>query len=396
MADLTLRLVLDGGDLFPYRRAVSMIAGGSQARTPRMTVVLLLYNAAGEVVSLLESLARQVHPAFARQAEWLEAVVVDDASSDGTAEAASRALADLGSPSHYRLLVHPQNLGLARTLNEAFSLARTPFVLTCHLDCRFGSDGYVAAMLELIARHPDAAAITGQPVLPPGAQLPFAEKLNIVANLMDIVPSPAAAELVPIGFAEGRCDVFRVEALRSVGFYDTHLRVSGEDQVLAAKLRANGYEIYQAPRLTYHLSVSAEQDSIGKLLRHQRLFGRTTPYIVLAVPGSLAGLVGRHAGANRSRRTLLRATQLASSAAYAVVVASLLAGWPALVWGGALGLVAAAKAALFARHARAVGFSAWGLLAFVLLQPPLDVAFSVGVAEGFWPLARRGRSSPID
>ena len=369
-------------------------AGDPGLRAPRVTVVFLLYNAAAEVPGLVGSLLAQRHPAFERQSGWLDAVFVDDASSDGTGEAVRRALGAIGDPTHYRVVVHPRNLGLAGTLNEVFQQASTPFVLTCHLDCRFGSDDYVASMLELIERHPHAAAITGQPRLRPGASLPFAEKLNVVANLMDVVPASAAAELVPVGFAEGRCDVFRVAALRAVGLYDTHLRVSGEDQVLAAKLRANGYEIYQAPRLEYYLSVSAEQDRVAKLVRHQRLFGRTTPYIVLAVPGSLAGLVGRHAGANRSRRTLLRVTQLASSAAYALVAAACLAGWPVWLWGSALGLVAAAKTALFARHARAVRFSLGELGAFVLLQPALDLAFSLGVAEGFRQLAR-GRARPI-
>ncbi len=342
----------------------------------------------------MEGLLGQRHPAFESQASWLDAVFVDDASSDGTVEAVREALAAASGRRHARLVVHPRNLGLAGTLNEVFAQATTPFVLTCHLDCRFGSDDYVASLLSLIERQPEAAAITGQPRLPLEARLPFAEKLNIVANLMDVVPATRGGELVPVGFAEGRCDIFRVEALRGVGFYDTHLRVSGEDQVLAAKLRAKGYEMYQAPRLTYHLSVSAEQDSTFKLLRHQRLFGRTVPYIVLAVPGSLAGLVGRHAGANRSRRTLLRATQLASSAAYALALASWTFGWPAWLWGGALGLVALVKAALFARHARAVHFSLAELGAFVALQPALDLAFTAGVAEGFWQLAR-GRGRPI-
>ena len=365
-------------------------------RTPRITVAFLLYNAAGEVGALLQGLVRQAHPSFPRQSDWLEAVFVDDASRDGTAEATARALAGIGTPPHYRLLAHPRNLGLAETLNETFRRARTPFVLTCHLDCRFGSDAYVASMLALVEAHPRAGAITGQPELPPGVRLPFAEKLNVVANLMDIFPADPGKELVPVGFAEGRCDVFRVEALRRVGLYDTQLRVSGEDQVLAAKLRAKGYEVYQAPRLAYHLSVSAEQDSVGKILRHQRLFGRTTPYIVLAVPGSLDGLVSRNAGANRNRRALLRATQLAASAVYALVALSVLAGWPGWGWAGALGLVAVARGALFARHARAVRFSAGELLAFVLLQPLLDLAYTAGILEGFLGLARGGRSAPID
>ena len=374
---------------------MSPSAGETAARPPRITVAFLLYNAKRDVDALVQGVARQVHPSHPRQSDWLEAVFVDDASSDGTAEAATRALAAIGSPPHYRLVLHPRNLGLAETLNETFREALTPFVLTCHLDCRFGSDSYVAAMLDLIEAHPRVAVITGQPALPPDTRLPFAEKLNVVANLMDIFPEDPERELVPVGFAEGRCDVFRVEALRQAGLYDTRLRVSGEDQVLAAKLREKGYEVNQAPRLAYHLSVSAEQDSALKILRHQFLFGRTTPYIVLAVPGSRDGLVGRHAGANRNRRALLRATQLAASAVYGLVPLSLLAGWPGWAWGSALALVALVRGALFARHARAVRFSAGELLAFVLLQPALDLAYTAGVLEGLLHLARGGRSAPI-
>jgi GT2 family glycosyltransferase len=362
------------------------------ASPPRITVALLLYNAEREVAGLVESLTRQRHPCFERQASWLAAVLVDDASRDGTLEAARASLASLGDPPHYRLVAHARNLGLAATLNEVFAAAQTPFLLTCHLDCRFGSDDYVAAMLDLVERHADAAAITGQPKLPREARLPFAEKVNVVANLMDVVPEDTAAELVPVGFAEGRCDVFRVEALRAVGLYDTRLRTSGEDQVLAAKLREKGYQIYKAPRLEYQLSVSREQDSILKLVRHQHLFGRTTPYIVLGVRGSTRGLVGPEAGANRTRRALLRATQLAGAAAWSLAALSLLADWPAWLWAAPAALVLAAKAWLQARHARTACFTAGDWLAWTAVQPLLDVAFALGILEGIARLAQRGKT----
>lgn len=375
---------------------MSTSAADPGAHAPRVTLVFLLYNAAAEVPRLVASLARQRHPGFESQAAWLAAEFVDDASSDGTVAAVRRELAALGDPPHYRLVVQPRNLGLAGTLNEAFARARTAFVLTCHLDCRFGSDDYAAALLDLAEAHPEAAAITGQPTLAPGVRLPFAEKLNVVANLMDVLPAAPLAELVPVGFAEGRCDVFRVEALREVGFYDTRLRTSGEDQVLAARLRAKGYRIYKAPRLEYRLSVSGEQDSVPRLLRHQRLFGRTTPYILLAVEGSLGGLVGSQAGANRTRRALLRAVQLAGGATLLLLVLALLARLPAWPWLAALAVVmAAAKLLIQARHLRAVRFTPGEWLGFAALLPALDLSFTLGILEGLARLAR-GRSRPID
>src|SRR5262245_53565790 len=132
----------------PYLRAVSQ--ADPTASSPRITVVFLLYQAARVAPALLEGLARQVHPGYSRQSDWLEALLMDDASSDGTARAVEGAIVALGSPAHYNLVTNSENLGLAGTLNKALALVQTPYVLTCHLDCRFGSDDYVASMLELI------------------------------------------------------------------------------------------------------------------------------------------------------------------------------------------------------------------------------------------------------
>ena len=370
--------------------------GDAVPRRPRVTVVFLLYRSPSVVPALVASLAGQSHPAYARQSDWLEALFMDDGSADGTAAAVERAFAAAGSPPHWRLEANPDtNLGLAGTLNRAFALARAPYVLTCHLDCRFGDERYVACILELIEARSRAAAITGKPAVAPGAELPFAEKLNVIANLMDVLPDDSPEELVPVGFAEVAATCSASTARRSVGFYDAHLRVSGEDQVLAAKLRRAGWEIWQAPKLVYHLSVSGEQDSVAKIVRHQRLFGRTDPYILFVVPGTHQGLLSVRAGRNRRRRALLRGSQVAASPLYPLALGALAAGWSA----AAAFLLAAAvlpRAALYRRHAAAVRLRASEALRLVLLQPLLDLAFTEGLLEGFWYLARGARSGPID
>ena len=180
-----------------------------------------------------------------------------------------------------------------------------------------------------------------------------------------------------------------------MGFYDTHLRVAGEDQVLAARLRERGYEIYQAPRLAYQLSVSGEQDTVRKLLRHQRLFGRAHPYIMIRVQGTRSGVLGHQAGSNRVSRALLRATQVGSCGIYLLVVVALLAGAPTWLWATALGLVILAKAVLFRRHLRAAHFTLLELVAFLLLQPALDVSYTFGLAEGLWHLVHGKARGPI-
>lgn len=362
-----------------------MSASASAPGEARITVIFLLYHAGKVVPALVDVLTRQTHPAFPRQSDWLEALFMDDASSDDTAQVLARSLRQAGAP-HYRMVVNPENLGLAGTLNKAFDLARAPYVLTCHLDCRFGRDDYVARMLELMERHSRAAAITGQPAVAADAALPFAEKLNLIANLMDIFPVRGGAELVPVGFAEGRCDAFRIEALRAVGFYDPSFRVAGEDQVLARKLREAGFEIYQAPGLTYYLSVSGEQDTVGKVIRHVALFGEKHPVLVLK-QGAATGVIGNHAGSNRRARALLRFSQLASVVVYFGAVAGILAGVSAWTWGPAMVGILLGKTFLFQRHLRAARFDVLQVIGFWLLQPVLDLAYAYGFIRGLWQVA---------
>jgi GT2 family glycosyltransferase len=362
----------------------------------RVTVVFLLYNAERTVPMLVAALARQRHPGLARPADWLEALFVDDCSRDGTSQVLARSLEERGSPPSWRSMRHERNLGLAATLNRAFGLVRTPFALSCHCDCEFGTDTYVADILGLMESREDAGAITGKPTVPPGQEPPFAERVNLIANLMDVLPPETDAPLVPVGFAEGRCDIFRLDALRKAGFYDATLRTAGEDQVLAARLRGCGYEVLQAPHLPYFLSVSDEQDTLAKLLRHQRLFGRAHPYILLRTRRASRGVAGPTAGANRRARLLLRAQQVAATVALAGAGAAIAIGasplWPA----GALGLLVAAKALLFRRHLRAVPLRGleWG--GFALLQPFLDASYTLGLAQGLVGAALGSPARPID
>jgi glycosyltransferase involved in cell wall biosynthesis len=362
--------------------------------TASVTVVILLYNAERTVPMLVRALARQQRAGMA-QHEWLEAVFVDDCSRDGTLEALERCLDEQGRPRHWRVVRHERNLGLAATLNESLDRVTTPFALTCHCDCEFGSERYVSRMTELMATRPDAGAISGKPAVAPGPPLPFAERVNIVANLMDVLPADAANDLEPVGFAEGRCDIFRIEALRQVGFYDTTLRTCGEDQVLAARLRGAGYEVYQAPRLTYRLSVSDEQDTVLKLVRHQRLFGRSHPYIVLRAHRASKGILGARAGRNLQSRFLLRLHQLGSTGFLGVAIVSGFLGYFTLAV-GLLATILAAKTLLFRRHLAFVRFSGSEILAFAALQPLLDASYTCGLGQGLVRVRGGAPNRPID
>jgi len=245
-------------------------------------------------------------------------------------------------------------------------------------------------MAAHFARNPRAAAITGHPTVEPGQPVPFAEQFNLIANLMDILPAGGDADVLePTGFAEGRCDGFRVAALAEIGYYDSRLKLAGEDQLLAARLRAKGWTVHKAPALTYVMSLSAQQDSLWKLLRHQQMFGRAHPFILLANRGTAAGIAGDSAGGNRTARMILRVVQLLGAASYVNLPLVLLLGAPTVCWLLPLVLVFGAKLLLFRLHMAVVRMGKARTALFWLLQIPADLAYTAGVFQGLWILRRR-------
>ncbi len=278
-------------------RAVSTSGADPGTAAPRVTVVFLLYNAAAEVAELVESLRAPAPPCVRAPVGLARGALRrrrlerrDGRGREARARGGRRPCRTTGWSRIAR------NLGLAGTLNEVFAAGAR--AVRAHVPPRLPlrerrtTSPRCSSSIE---RHPHAAAITGQPRLQPSGRAAVRREAQRRREPDGRGPDVrTSAELVPVGFAEGRCDVFRVEALRGVGLYDTHLRVSGEDQVLAARLRASGLrDLPGAAARVPALGVGGAGQRRQAASRHQRLFGRTTPYIVLAVPGSLAGLVGQ-------------------------------------------------------------------------------------------------------
>ena len=366
--------------------------------TPQITVIFLLYNAEKTVRRLVTGILAQKHPEIEKQSDWLEVLFVNDASRDRTREFLEQALDEAGRPAHFRVEHHPENLGLARSLNSAFNQTRTPFVLTCHCDCFFGTPEYVAQMLLHLERRPTLAALTGQPFVGDTRSIAFAEKVNLISNLMDLFPSGSAqpeSALVPVGFAEGRCDAFRIAALKKVGMYSTRLRTAGEDQLLAAALRRAGFDVMQAPGLRYELSVSDSQDTVLKLMRHQQLFGNVHPFILFGAKDTFRGVAGEVAGANRRKRLYLRALQLLSAASYVLLAALAFANHSLLLPTCAILLLHVAKWLIFSQHLRKVHLSPGEWVAFWFCQPLLDIAYAWGLTQGLVRFACTSRDSVV-
>jgi len=361
----------------------------------KISLIITLFNAATNVVDLVDMVLAQVRPDHPNEPDWFDAIFIDDCSSDATVAILELVLAARGNPSHIRVQKNSQNLGLAETLNRTLRVCETEYVLTLQYDCRFGSTTFIAEMLSLMERYPDAAAITGQPAS--RTQIPFEEKVNLIENIQDIFPPQELRhvqdpeELIYTGFAEGRCDAFRLKAIRDAGYYDTSLRVSGEDQVLSGRFRELGYNVYQAPKLVYFLSLSSEQSSIRRLLVKQHLYGKTHPYILLRARETFSGVFGKRAGRNRRMRVILRASQVLSTGGYLAAAALLAMAWTAAAL-AILGGLVVVKALLFQKYLRHIKMTGSEFALFAALQPAFDVCYTIGLARGFLHLLQKNES----
>ncbi len=99
-----------------------------RAASPRVSVIVTLYNYGNFVEACLDSIKAQTQ-------ENLELIVIDDCSTDDGLAVATRWLArNEDALSGYRLLRHTKNMGLAYARNTAFAHANAPYVFVMDAD----------------------------------------------------------------------------------------------------------------------------------------------------------------------------------------------------------------------------------------------------------------------
>ena len=91
---------------------------------PLVTVIGIAYNQAPYIQEALESLWAQTY-------DNLQVILLDDASSDGSAELIKKAITDKAEA---KLIAHPQNMGYTATFNEGLKLAQGKYIIDFALD----------------------------------------------------------------------------------------------------------------------------------------------------------------------------------------------------------------------------------------------------------------------
>lgn len=189
-----------------------------------VTAIVVSFDSAQVLPACLSALA----------GEGVKAIVVDNASGDGSVEIASRQGA--------QVLRNARNEGYGRANNRGARAAATPFVLIVNPDLEV-QPGAVAALLAAAEAYPDAAAFAPRLVEPSGRvflqprSLLSPEHLNQAAR----ITLPDGDACLP--FLSGACLLLRREVFLGLGGFDPAIFLFYEDDDLCRRLREAGHAL---------------------------------------------------------------------------------------------------------------------------------------------------------
>lgn len=243
--------------------------------SPVVAAVVVNWNGGDVLLATLRSLA--AHPP---SVPW-EAVVVDNASTDGSVERVEAQLPEV------RIVRNARNRGLAAGNNQGFAASAAPYVLVCNPDIIVGP-GAVDALLDVLERRPRAAWAVARLRRPDGA---VQTSVGDLPRLRDALLGRrwhvargrgaragfwwdgwAHDEELAVGHGMEACYLVRRAAVDDFGPQDERFPLDWEGIDWAARAWDAGWEVWFAPAAdVVHLGgVSVRQVPLRWVVRSHR------------------------------------------------------------------------------------------------------------------------------
>ena len=222
--------------------------------TPEVSIIVIAHDVRDEVLACLDSVERHATPAR------VETILVDNDSSDGTAEAVAARF-----PST-QIVRRPRNEGVVAR-NHGLRRATAPLLMFLDSDATL-TPGTLAELVSFLRAHPDVGLVGPKLVYPDGRlqlsarrfpplTLPLrrrpplnrllADSRGVRRHLMADDPPAAARE---VEYVLGACQLFTREAQQAAGEIDSHIWFGPDDADWCLRIREAGYRVAYYPGAT--------------------------------------------------------------------------------------------------------------------------------------------------
>ncbi len=208
-----------------------------------LSIVLVSYNDVRRLKACLASL-RENPPAAEH-----EILVVDNASTDGTAETVRREFPGV------RVIANPQNAGFSAANNRGAAESRGRFLLFLNTDTLVPR-GALTALVGRLASDPSIGGAGPAMVRGPGDyQVSFGNRVDFMAQIYQkFVLNPRWKRALrkrrderSVGWLSAACLLCRREAFDRAGGFDERFFIYFEDIDLCVRVRAAGWKLLYVP-----------------------------------------------------------------------------------------------------------------------------------------------------
>ena len=221
-----------------------------------VTVLVCAYNDESTIGIVLQALAQLTYSP-------LEILVINDASTDRTAQIAQQF--------PVTLINNETNRGLGFNLNLGLSRAKGEYLAVVQSDCEVLGANWLDQMVESMKEN--TAVVVSQRRITDFASLPAgARYFNAVApqDLQNATGKPVELE-----YSRGKADLYRTSVLRELNGWNRSFFTAGEDTDLSIRIRQKGQRILLQNSATVRYLFSGRQATVLGALKKAFLYGKT-------------------------------------------------------------------------------------------------------------------------
>jgi GT2 family glycosyltransferase len=248
---------------------------------PVLSIVIVSWNVREDLRECLQSLLRDEGSRL--ESGEIEIIVVDNASTDGTAE-----MVNLEFP-RVKLLVNSQNLGYTKANNIGINHSRGKYILLLNPDT-IVHQGALQALIDCAESHPEAGIIGAKLLNPDGSVQRSARSFpdigaglfrnTFLGRLFPNNPFVRRYLLADFGYDEvrevdwvsGAAMLVRRDLIERIGVLDERFWAYCEDVDLCWRAWQAGYKVLFCPNavITHKVGRSSDQRLVPSLIQHHK------------------------------------------------------------------------------------------------------------------------------